>query len=297
MGAVELHHLRCVVAIADHGSFTAAAAALHLSQPALSYAVTNLERELGARLFDRTHTGAKLTAAGEAFVGPARRAVAEAESGRAAVDAVTGLVAGDLRVVGIRTAVAETAANVAWFHRQHPAVRLMVEDPVGDSDVIELLRSGRCDVGLMRAREVPEDLHSMAAATQVHVAVLPASWAPRTRTMSLADLEDIPLVLPIAGTRIRALIEGMFRAAGLTPTMACECSHIETGIELVRGGVGAVLSTELAASNLATEGLAVRPIRPRTEISLAVVTRQSPSPAAAAFCQMVHDHARPARRK
>src|SRR5947208_14464522 len=114
---MELHHLRCAVAIADKGSFTEAAASLHLSQPALSYAIRRLEHDVGARLFDRTPSGARPTAAGAAFLVPARRALAEAANTTAAVHGVTGLLTGELRVVGLRTAVVETAALGAGFRQ------------------------------------------------------------------------------------------------------------------------------------------------------------------------------------
>lgn len=291
---MELHHLRCVIAIADHGSFTAAAAALHLSQPTLSYAITRLENELGTRLFDRLPTGTVLTAAGSAFIDPARRAVVEAESGRAAVFAVAGLVAGDLRVGCVRMAVVEAAALVAEFHGRHPAVRLLVEDPAGDADVIELVRNGRCDVGVMRAIEVPGDLRSVAVpGTQELVLLFPTATAPRGRTIPMTALPDIPLIMPVTGTRTRALADSyVLWASGGSPRVVCECSDPQTIVELVRGGVGAAITRDSIASASNLQGIALRRIHPPTGIDLVVVTRPSAAPAAVAFCRMVENTAR-----
>ena len=288
---VELHHLSCVVAIADHGSFTGAAAALHLSQPTLSYAITRLEGELGARLFDRLPSGTVLTAAGTAFIGAARRAVAEAESGRASVSAVAGLVAGELRLACVRMAVVEAARLVAEFHRRYPALRMMVDDPAGDAGVIELVRSGRCDAGIVRSIEVPGDLDSVAVAdSQELVLIFPAATAPRRPTIPMTSLPDIPLIVPVTGTRTRASAdEYVLWASGSLPTVVCECSDPQMIVELVRGGVGAAITTASLASTLGLDGIAVRRIRPRTAIELSVVTRSSASPAAMAFCQMVGD--------
>jgi DNA-binding transcriptional LysR family regulator len=281
---VELHHLRCAVAIADHGSFTEAAAALHLSQPALSYAIARLEQELAARLFDRTPGGTRLTAAGTAFLGPARRALVEAENSKAAVDAVTGVLSGELRVVGIRTAIVETAQLIADFHRGHPGVRIIVEEPTRDHGVIELVRSGRCDIGVMRTEEVPDDLRGVPAGVREIVVIFPEAIAPKDTTVTMETLRGVPFVIPLAATSARAGHDAFFGAIRSQPPVAAECSHQDTVVELVRGGLGAAFTSDSRAAALRTEGIAVRTLRPRQRDELSAVRRPSASPAAGAFC-------------
>ena len=70
---MELRQVEHVIGVVEHGGFTRAAAALHISQPALSQSVRTLERELGSDLFVRAGRSVTLTAAGEAFLAPARR--------------------------------------------------------------------------------------------------------------------------------------------------------------------------------------------------------------------------------
>jgi DNA-binding transcriptional LysR family regulator len=292
---MELHHLRCVVAIGDHGSFTQAAAALHVSQPALSYTISRLEQELGARLFDRTPAGTRLTAAGRAFLGPARRALAEAESGRAAVDAVTGVVSGDLRIVGIRTAVVETAQLVSAFHSRHPRVRLLIEEPRRDEVVVELVRAGRADVGLLRSEGAPGDLPAVPAGTRDLVVIFPDAVAPPTRTITLDALRGVPLVVPLPGTTERAGHEVLFRNVG--PVIAAECSHQDTMVELVRGGVGAALTSSSLAAAINTGRIAIRPLRPIGRDPLSVIRRPAASPAAEAFCTVAEEQSGPPPRK
>src|SRR5207302_11178490 len=100
---MELRQLEYVLGIVEHGGFTRAASALHISQPALSQAVRTLEKELGADLFVRSGRRVAPTPAGEAFVGPARQAVRGAGTARAAADAVAGLRAGPLDLVCLPT--------------------------------------------------------------------------------------------------------------------------------------------------------------------------------------------------
>nr|MDT0666246.1 LysR family transcriptional regulator [Micromonospora sp. DSM 115978] len=179
-----------------------------------SDAVGRLEQELGARLYVRAPTGIRLTAAGEAFVGPARRALTEADSGKAAVGAITGVLSGELRVVGIRTAVVETAQLVAEFHRDHPGVRVIIEEPAHDRAVVELVRSGRCDVGILRTGEVPKDLPAVPAGTRDIVVIFPHDAAalhnddtPQNQAttgernpVTTESLSGVPFVAPLPGT-------------------------------------------------------------------------------------------------
>jgi DNA-binding transcriptional LysR family regulator len=283
---MELHHLRCAVAVADHGSFTRAAAALYISQPTLSYSIAKLEDELGARLFDRSH-GVRLTAAGTAFLDHARRALAEAESGRSAVDAVTGVFTGELRVAGIRTAVVETARLVSRFHHRHPGVSLMVEEPSRDRVVVDMVRASRVDIGIIRSVEVPDDLAMVAAGSRSIVLIYPEKLAPAARTVALDALQGVPLIVPLPGTSERHGHEELFRNTGVV--VAAECSHQDTMVELVRGGVGAAVTSSTLAAAMNTEGIAVRPLRRIGRDDLAVVRRPASSPAAEAFCALVGD--------
>jgi LysR family cyn operon transcriptional activator len=88
---VLLRHARYLIAVVDHGSFTRAASALHVSQPALSQQIRQIEEQLGAQLLDRT---GRATDAGEAFLAHARRALADLEAGQRAVRDVHDLSSG-----------------------------------------------------------------------------------------------------------------------------------------------------------------------------------------------------------
>lgn len=287
-GTMDLRHLRCVVAIADHGTFTDAATGLHLSQPALSHAIAKLERELGARLFDRTAAGAKVTAAGRALLDHARRAIAEAESGRAAVAAVSGVVRGDLRVVGVRTAAVETAQLVAGFHREYPGVHVMIEEPTGDDGAVELVRNGRCDIALIHTAEVPADLPAVRCGAQELVWVFPAAAAPTNEVVTSKDLEGTPMVAALSGTSIRLAQDGLLKRMGIEVRVVAECApHPNTLLELVRGGLGATITSRSLLDVADTVGIAIRSMEPKLPVDLSVIRRRSASPAAEAFFDLM----------
>jgi LysR family cyn operon transcriptional activator len=284
---MDLHHLEAVVAISDYGTFTDAAAALHVSQPALSHAIARLERELGLQLFDRSSRRVRLTAAGRAFLGPARRALSEVRNSRAAAGAVAGVLSGELRIGGVRTAVIETAHLVIQFHRLFPGVDLLIEDPSGDRDVIDSINGGRCDVGIIHATERPPELHGQRAGFQDIVAIFGELLAPSTKTVTMDFVSDIPVIAPLPGTRARLAHDEMFRRLAKPPPIAAECSDQATLFELVRCGLGATLISDSAAAAINTDGIAIRPIRPRIRTELTAVRRPAASPSAHAFTEML----------
>jgi DNA-binding transcriptional LysR family regulator len=283
---MELHQLRCVVAIADHGTFTQAAAALHVSQPALSHAVARLERELGSRLFERSAAGTRTTEAGKALLAPARRAVAEADSGRAAVASVTGVVSGELRVALVRTAVVEAAHLVLQFHHRHPGVSIVIDEPAADREVADAVRSARSDVGIVHTIGKPADLPGVAAGSQRIVAIFPEELAPPTPTVSLDLLNGIPVIAPRSGTSQRAAHDAFFAGHKKLPVVA-ECADHGVMVELVRGGLGMALCSDSLVAAMHGEGIAVRAINRRRQTELTVIRRPQASPAAGAFFAML----------
>ena len=123
---VELSEFAVFVAVAEEGSFTRAADRLHVVQSAVSAGVRNLERELGARLFDRSTHKVALSDAGRALLPEARATLAAAAAARDAVDAVSGshdrrIILGTLQAQGMRSI--DVAGMLAEF-AEHPDVQI-----------------------------------------------------------------------------------------------------------------------------------------------------------------------------
>ena len=285
---MDLHRLRCAVAIAEHGSFSEAAVHLDISQPTISHAIARLEEELGVRLFDRTPTGTRPTAIGERVLGPARRALLEADNVRAEVAAATGILTGELRLAGIRTAVHELVGLAAGFRRAHPEVRLVLGDPGGDGDVIAAIRDGVVDAGLMRSRAVPDDLIRHGVGRQNVVALFPKGTAPDGESIESSALRGVEMIAPVAGTMVRRSFDAVVAGIDPPPRIVAESSNQEAVLELVRRGVGASLASTSASNALRIDGIDARSIRGLT-IELSLVTSRWPSPAAAAFRDLAQD--------
>src|SRR6478752_2621684 len=129
---MELRQLEYFVAVAEERNFTRAAERVHISQSGVSAQIRQLERELGAELFDRTARAVTLTVAGKAALEHARQALAAARAVGQAVGEVTDLVRGSLRL-GMVAGCTLTPLfdGLAAFHRAHPGVELALLE--GDS--------------------------------------------------------------------------------------------------------------------------------------------------------------------
>src|SRR5438105_4775060 len=146
---MDLRRLRLFLAVVDHGGMTRAAEAEFVAQPSVSQAIRELETELGTPLFHRVGRRVVLTAAGEALVGPARQALRDVETGRAAVEAVAGVDAGRLDLGALPTlAIDPVAPMVGAFRHAHPGVTLALADPADVDALEQLVATGACELGV-----------------------------------------------------------------------------------------------------------------------------------------------------
>jgi DNA-binding transcriptional LysR family regulator len=145
---MEMIEVEAFVTIAETGTFTRAATVLHCSQPAISRRIELLERELGAPLFERVHSGVRLTEAGAAFLPHARRVLAAVRDGvtavRETIDEDTGTIT--LALIGT-LASTQLTAQLQRFRAAHPQVRLVLHT-ARSNEVSELVLRGAATLGL-----------------------------------------------------------------------------------------------------------------------------------------------------
>ncbi len=288
---MDTNRLRHFVAVVDHGGFTAASKSVFVSQPALSLAVKELETELGTPLFSRVGRRVQLTAAGTALLGPARQALRDVETGRAAVEAVTGLMAGSLSLCSLPTLAADPMAGlVGRFRRHHPRVRVDLAAPEDSRDLFDLVETGTCELGLTDALHVPESFESTDFGSQSLVFIHPPSTSSSGGQygVSAGVRDDTPLVAAPEGTSTRRLLDEQLGALGITPMLAVVSAQREAIIPLVLAGAGAALVPEALARFAEQFGAVVSKPQPPAVRRLALVHRPGElSPAAARFCELV----------
>ena len=282
---MDERRLRAFLAIVEEGGVTAAASRLHVAQPSLSASLSSVERELGARLFDRVGRGLALTAAGRALVGPARQALLAIDAARSAVREIAEVLAGELRIVALATLAADPLpVLVGAFRRAHPGVTVEIREAESTEEAARLVAEGTSEVGIVHLPVARGRLVATALGSQELRFVLPPGAGAARRPVSAATLRSVPLVVTPRGTSTRELLEQALAAAGVAPQIAVETAAREAIVPLVLAGAGAALLPTALARAAQRRGAVVRPARPALTRSIGLVAREGPgSPAARAF--------------
>lgn len=238
---VQLYQLRYVVAVADEGGFTKAAAQLDVAQPSVSAGVRALEEELGASLFQRRPGGeVVLTPAGEAVLPSARQALADCDAIQTAVDDLLGLRVGKLAVGAPPTVTSEILAPaLAYLHERHPALKVSVRE-LGSRHLITSLEHEDVDLALVTTPvELPwVDTQPLLDEEMVLAVRHDHPLAGRSE-ISIAELEHVPLVMVREGYEFRQSILDACLDAGFSPTIAVDGLEIGGVLALTTAGLGA----------------------------------------------------------
>jgi DNA-binding transcriptional LysR family regulator len=188
--AIELRHLRHVIAVAETGQLTRAAARLHIAQPALSQSIARVEREVGSPLFERHPQGVDLTTAGEAFVEYARRAVTASEAALTAARQQA-RSATDRLVFGFLDGGPSLADSLLKrFGTAHPEIEVVVQQ-VSFSQQVDAILDGTVDAAVLCPGPPDPELECIPIATPELVVFLADSHRLATRTsLRFADVDE-----------------------------------------------------------------------------------------------------------
>ena len=247
---MELRQLEYFVAVAEERNFTRAAERVHISQPGVSAQIRQLERELGAELFDRSARTVTLTVAGKAALDHARAALAAAGALGQAVGEVTGLIRGRLTVgMVVGCTVTPLFDALAAFHRAHPGVEIALLEDNSDR-LVEGVRSGALDLALAGLAAAPDGLETLTIVSERLVAAVPPDHPLAGRGgVTLSDLAAHPIVCMPYGTGLRTVFDRACAARGLQPVIALQAGAADAIAGLAARGLGvAVLSESMAAA-------------------------------------------------
>ena len=234
MTGMDLTRLQYFVAVAEAGSFSRAAAALHLTQPSLSRQVQLLEDELGQRLLERTGRGAVPTEAGSALLAHARSIFELAERARVDMQERQRNPRGRI-TVGLPPRVAHviTADLVERFHAAYPEAAITVVEGLSIR-LREWLVAGRVDVAIVFD---PPATPQMQVETLVREPLVLISTQPLPARLKLADVALRRLVMPSGPHALRQLLEEHTRPRGLPLQLVAEVDSVQTVLSLVARGV------------------------------------------------------------
>jgi DNA-binding transcriptional LysR family regulator len=294
---LKLRDLHILLTVVERGSMAKAAAALAISQPAVSKAIADMEHTVGLRLLDRSRNGIEPTAYGRAL---ARRGLAIFDELKHGVEELAFLAdptAGELRIGSTESIAAGLLpAVIERFSREHPRVHLDVAQAVMSTLHYRELRERSIDLLLGRIPTpfAEDDLETDIVYDDqvVVVASRHSKWA-RSRRLKLADLAGEPWILPPADTLPGSLAAELFRASGAEmPRAPVTTLSIHLCCQLVASGCFVTtLPTSIlrfGGRDLPLKVLPVRlPMQPRP-VGVVTLKNRTLSPVAKLFVECVH---------
>jgi aminoethylphosphonate catabolism LysR family transcriptional regulator len=295
--SLNLNQLRVFHAVAKGGSFTQAARALSITQPAVTVHIRDLERYYGLRLFDRGGRRVKLTDAGQTLFEYAQRIFALAAEAEHALENAGSLRAGRLQIVGSLTVGAYYLPPVInLFKAKFPEIQVSLS--VDNSQrVVERIAGLREDVGFLSGPVRDERLVVRPFLEDELVVLVPPghAWAAR-RSVSLHELAEQPVILREPGSATRALVEERLRQAGIRPQVSMELGSNEAIKRAVEMGMGiSVLSTTIIKREVEAGLLQVVRIREKgltRQFEIIIHRERAHSRLIAAFMDVAEEAAR-----
>ena len=259
---MDLRQLEYFVRVAELGSFTRAAQQLRIAQPALSRQVRLLEVELRQNLLTRNGRGAVPTEAGKLMLERGRGILHQVERAKEDLGKVRGGLSGRV-AIGMPTSVARMLAVslVREFRKQLPQATIAIQEGLSVA-MQEALANGRLDIALLyNAMPSPEielsplleeALYLVKPAIRSTKALHSTSAAKKAKLpkISLADIANLPLVIPTKPNAIRNLVETRLGDLGLRPTIALEIDGVSSILDLVADGAGCAVLPQSAVGNM-----------------------------------------------
>jgi DNA-binding transcriptional LysR family regulator len=292
---MELRHLRYFVAVAEELSFTRAACNLNIAQPPLSQQIRDLEAELGATLFLRTHHHVELTAAGRQFLRDARDVLSRANNAMTAARRTAHGEEGELRLGFVSTAMYDDAVPdlLRDFRERYPAVALHLEQ-LSSVQQVQALLGRRIDAGFLRPPVNEPLLVERTVTREALMLALPANHpCARKRRVPLRSLagESWVMVSPEMGAGFYQRTVDLCLKAGFMPRVSMEVGEIQTAVGLVAAGFGVALVPAVVTA-LRRRGAVYVPLAsPRGTVEICIAwLRGHDSPVLHNFLRLLRDN-------
>lgn len=263
---IDARRLRTLRAVADHGTVTAAAAALHLTPSAVSQQLAALESETRLRLLVRHGRGIRLTSAGQILLAHANAVLAQLERAEAELAAYTSGAAGEVTVASFATGIALVLAPaIAALARDAPGIRVRVRDAEGDES-LPMVLDGQADVAVAveyrgAPRENDQRLTRFPLYAEPFDAVLPVGHRLVTASrVAVGDLADEPWIGPYPGNPCHDVVVLTCEYAGFQPRLEHFSDDFRAVVALAGAGAGVALVPRSALRGTELTAVVVRPV-------------------------------------
>lgn len=289
MSMINIRHLRAFTTVAEYQHFTNAADAIHVSQPALSGLIQQLEQDLGVTLLDRNTRNVELTQIGREFYEIAQKTLATFDDALAHIADYGALRKGRITIAALPSLASSLLPKLLYdFIAEHPRISVNVIDIPGD-DVIEAVRTKRADIGLTHTQPDPDIENIQIMSDRLVLVGQLRQATPKENSIRWKSLGNEPIIAMSRGTTIRALIDAAAAAAKTTLNIVLEPRLLTTAVAFAEQGLGSAVlpSTILPIASLkkSRQFELTAPSMTR-DISMIHLAKSPLSPAARAM----HDH-------
>lgn len=274
---MDLKQLEYFVRVAELGSFTKASQALDVAQPALSRQVRMLEVELRQNLLIRNGRGATPTEAGKLLLEHGRGILHQVERAREELGRVRGALAGRV-AIGLPPSLARVMAVplTRAFRAQLPQASISISEGLS-THMQEWLRTGRLDIAVLYNAMPSPDIEITPLQDEelllVQLRTPETAEEPIPRSITLAEVAQLPLVIPSRPNAIRMHVETAMANIGVRPQIALEIDGVSAILDLVADGAGsALLSRNAVASSLRPSAYRCRAVLPPLSTRLCLAT-------------------------
>ena len=288
---MELHQLRCFVAVAEELHFGRAATRMYMTQPPLSRQVQLLERGLGIQLLERNNRSVKLTAAGQGFLRDARHILAfsdqAADGARRLARGEAGSLTLGFTAVSAYQMIPQLLARAA---DELPGLQFTLKEMVSGAQ-LDALAAHRIDVGFVRQINDRDALDAQLISREPLLVALPSNHPlAQKQAIAVRDLDQQPFVMYAAdeGRYFYDCIAGLFAVTGVTPRYVYHLGQTHTVVSMVKAGLGLAI-VPASATQLHRGHLEFRPLEDaQLHAELYIVSRQdNDNPALPAFKGLV----------
>jgi DNA-binding transcriptional LysR family regulator len=259
---VKIDHLQSFAAIARFGSFTQAAKMLHISQPALTNQINQLEASLDdIKLLNRNSRSVSLTKIGREMLPSALRIVEEMEN-----FVLTAKKMSQSRECAVKIGAISSVASailplaLTAFQDDYPTTRVQVTD-APSTRVLVLVRDEEVDFGIANLAQIPADIQTnVLFRDQLSVAFTHESHLSQKNAVKLQDLLDSPLIVMDAGTCNRKLLDEAFQSIGHFLKPRYEATRMDTAVAMAEAGLGIAILPSILFHGNRHDSLKVLPI-------------------------------------
>ena len=273
---VSIKQLQAFVAVAQCQSFAEACTLVHLSQPALSISVKNLEEAVGGKLLARSTRSVALTPEGAEFLPVVQRLLDDWDRSLQDVHNLFALRRGKLDIAAMPTFASSLLPEILGeYHRLYADINITIHDVIAES-VVDMVRDGRVELGVTFDPGDAADLNFQPLFRDKFVAVLPPQHKLQKKNkLKWNDLQNTAFIALQRPSSIRLLLDKTLLDHGIEITPAFEAHQLASIGRMVSNGLGASVVPALSAGQMEEMGAVCRPISaPAITRKVGLITRK-----------------------